>query len=805
MHRLPVVRRYQPKTLILVIPTLYDMKRIIFAVILFVRFLPAGAQVEEQVYAHTDKEFYLAGEIIWFKLYVMDAASHRPVDLSKIAYVEVISGDQHPALQAKISLEEGLGNGSFQLPFSIHSGNYIFRAYTRWMMNARPESYFEKTITILNTLRIEEVPSPVVHPGNEAPAYDIQFFPEGGSLVQGLSNRVAFRVADRSGSGRACKGSLVSAVGDTIARFQSLRFGMGRFSFIPAAGAACKAVFELDDHTLVTHSLPSPDEKGYTMLLTAGDGGKLTISIHSNVPGDDSIVRLYIHNHGSLSEIDQKSIDGGETQFIVDENKLPEGVTVFTVLTGKQRPVGERLWFRRPVSPHFVIHADQEQYKAREKVTLQLSQADNSSVPLWLNASMAVVLQDSLQSTGQEDILNYLFLSADLKGAIDSPAYYFSSGNAEVMETTDLLMMTQGWRKLWKEVPGPRHKPEYAGLLVTGRVTDRHTDRPASGVFVWLSVPGQKFRLASAVSDRDGELQWDLGMVYGAHELVVQTGDSLLDRRYRIDLFNPFASALTQKTPPPFIWPTTIKDQLLVHSIGAQAQNAYQPDRQRHFSQPLVTDTLAFYGRPGKTYRLDDYTRFTTMEEVMREYVREVRVRNSKGNFGFYVQADQANEFFFDSRPLILVDGVPVSDVNDIIRFDPLKFNKIEIVAKRYLFADSLYTGIISYSTYKGDLAGFPLDKDAYILDYEGLQLHREFYSPVYDTKDQRTSRIPDLRTVLYWSPDITTSPSGKGEVSFYTSDMPGIYTAIVQGITLTGQAVSARATFIVDRALPVK
>jgi hypothetical protein len=786
MHRLPAVRRHQPKTQLLVIQTIYDMKRVIFSFLLFARFLPAGAQVEEQVYVHTDKEFYLAGEIVWFKLYVVDAASHRPVDLSKIAYAEVISGDQHPALQAKISLEDGLGNGSFQLPFSMHSGNYIFRAYTRWMMNAGPESYFEKTITIVNTLRNEEVPSPVVHSGNEAPAYDI-------------------RVADRSGSGRSCKGSLISAGGDTIARFQSLRFGMGRFSFIPAAGAPCKAVFELDDHTLITHSLPPAEEKGYTMLVTAGDAGMLSISIHSNVPGDDSIVRLYIHNHGSLSAVDQKSIDGGEAQFIVDEKKLPEGVAVFTVLTGKQRPVGERLWFRRPVSRYIDIHTDREQYKPREKVTLQFAEPDSSALPPVLNASMAVVLQDSLPCTGQEDILNYLFLSADLKGAIDSPAYYFSSGTAEVKETTDLLMMTQGWRKLWQEIRGSRHKPEYAGLLVTGKVTDRHTDSPASGVFVWLSVPGQKFRLASAVSNKDGELQWDLGMVYGAHELVVQTGDSLLDRRYRIDLLNPFANPSTQKTPLPFKWPTTLEHQLLMHSIGAQAQNAYQPDRQRHFSQPIIIDTLAFYGNPGKAYRLDDYTRFTTMEEVMREYIREVRVRNSRGNIGFYVQADQANELFFDSRPLILVDGVPVSNVNDIIRFDPLKFNKIEIVAKRYLLADSLFTGIINYSTYKGDLAGFPLDKEAYILDYEGLQLHREFYSPVYDTRDRQTSRIPDLRNVLYWSPDITTSPSGKGEVSFYTSDIPGVYTAIIQGITVTGRAVSARVKFTVDRTSPVK
>ena len=70
-------------------------------------------RLEEKVFAHTDKSFYLAGEIIWFKLYVVDGAMNRPLDLSKLAYVEILSADQRPVLQGKIELKEGFGNGSF--------------------------------------------------------------------------------------------------------------------------------------------------------------------------------------------------------------------------------------------------------------------------------------------------------------------------------------------------------------------------------------------------------------------------------------------------------------------------------------------------------------------------------------------------------------------------------------------------------------------------------------------------------------------------------------------------------------------
>src|ERR1700761_5924911 len=59
-------------------------------------------RLEEKLYVHTDKEFYLAGEICWFKLYVLDAGRHQPLDLSKVAYVEWLDKDNHPVLQAKI-------------------------------------------------------------------------------------------------------------------------------------------------------------------------------------------------------------------------------------------------------------------------------------------------------------------------------------------------------------------------------------------------------------------------------------------------------------------------------------------------------------------------------------------------------------------------------------------------------------------------------------------------------------------------------------------------------------------------------
>ncbi|HEY4061691.1 MAG TPA: hypothetical protein VGM30_07310 [Puia sp.] len=791
------------------------MNRTILTIFFSLFLFCAGAQTEEKVFAHTDKDCYLAGEILWFKLYTVDAAFHRPLDLSKLAYVEILSGEQRPVLQAKIPLDSGFGNGSFQLPFSLHSGNYILRAYTNWMKNEGPDHYFEKPLTILNTLR-NTPPIPSVATPTIPPPYDIQFFPEGGNLVEGLPARIAFRIAGRSGKGLSCKGTLINETGDTLARFHTLRFGMGQFTFTPAKGNKYKALLEPEDHSRLTRELPPAEEKGYTMEMTDAGAGKLQVTVRTNLPDKDIPAELVVHTHHSITMTQKKELTGGEARFLVDKDSLEEGISLFTILgqstqpgtgqaTGQKIPVAERLWFKYAAPLKMELHTDQENYSPRQKVTVDLSTRDAAGQPLVMNSSIAVVLQDSLQSPGQETLPDYLLLTSELKGAIESPAYYFSAESPDRESSMDLLMMIQGWRKFrWttsqkNTTASFQYPPEYAGLLISGKITDRRTGAPAAGIPAWLSAPGQQFRVAYSVSNRSGDIQWDLGMLYGAHELVVQTAGPAADSFYRVDITSPFADPAGGNNPAPFQRPAVTKDQLLFHSISAQAQNAYQPDRQQHFIQPLLTDTSTFFGRPDKRYLLDDYTRFSTMEEVMREYVKEVRVRINKGNFVFNIQSDQANELFFESTPLVLVDGVPVSDINSIIRFDPLKMKKMEIMTKRYFLGDSLFNGIISYQTYTGDLSGFPLAPNAYILDYEGLQLQREFYSPVYDTRDRQNSRIPDLRNVLYWSPNILTNTQGRQQMSFYTSDAPGRYSVIIQGMTAGGKAGTSTTFFNVQ------
>ncbi|MGK2862779.1 MAG: hypothetical protein ACSLE0_12660 [Chitinophagaceae bacterium] len=60
---------------------------------------------QEKIFIHTDRSFYTCGEIMWFKLYNVDAALNKPVTISKIAYIELLNNEQKPIFQAQVELK----------------------------------------------------------------------------------------------------------------------------------------------------------------------------------------------------------------------------------------------------------------------------------------------------------------------------------------------------------------------------------------------------------------------------------------------------------------------------------------------------------------------------------------------------------------------------------------------------------------------------------------------------------------------------------------------------------------------------
>lgn len=94
------------------------------------------APQQEKVYLHLDNNWYFTGDTIYYKAYVVDAATNRPSQLSRVLYVELLNEQGYLVERQKIAMGiKGHEQGAFCVPDSVFAGYYEVRAYTKWMMN----------------------------------------------------------------------------------------------------------------------------------------------------------------------------------------------------------------------------------------------------------------------------------------------------------------------------------------------------------------------------------------------------------------------------------------------------------------------------------------------------------------------------------------------------------------------------------------------------------------------------------------------------------------------------------------------
>lgn len=752
--------------------------------------------IREKIFVHTDKSFYVTGEIAWFKLYVLDASDNKPLELSKVAYVEILDANNRHMLRAKIALDKGEGNGSFYLPATLSSGNFILRAYTNWMKNFGPGYFFEKIITVVNVQKSIELP-----PVKTSVNYDVQFFPEGGNLVNNIPSEVAFKGTDEYGKGIAFTGVLLDN-NDTVLTFQPVHAGMGVFNFTPVSGHAYKAVIHTADDKDISKQLPEAYNSGYVMHL-ADSTGKITVTVQSDILSGHEVY-LFAHTRKIIKASLTQSFQNGKAVFVLDKNLLDDGISHITIFNELKQPVCERLYFKKPSKQIDIkVSPDQDGYTTRKKVNINIQAGNISQKNDVVSLSMSVYRLDSLQTFDAADINSYLFLTSELKGFVEDPGYYFQNNNEKTDAAIDNLVLTNGWRRFkWEDVLQNKKQffqyvPEYDGSLITGTVINTLTGNHAANVTGYLSVLNFPNGFKTSVSDNDGLVKFELKGFYGSSEIMLQT-NTAKDSTFRIDLSDPFSINYSGTPLPLFTLQNETSGSLRAHSVSMQVENIYSGKNIKRFTEPVI-DTTAFYIVPDEKYLLDDYTRFITIEEVLREYVILADVKKREGNFHFSLLDFASNEKFAND-PLVLLDGVPVFDLNRFMQVDPLKLKKLEVVNRKYFLGSSIFNGILNWTSYKGDLADYDPGPHATIIDYDGLQKEREFYSPAYASNEQYMNHTPDFRNVLLWSPHINMQGGSSKDVSFYTSDLPGKYVVVVQGISVSGLAASATTTFSINR-----
>ncbi len=109
---------------------------------------------------------------------------------------------------------------------------------------------------------------------------DVQFLPEGGKLIEGVANRVAFKALFPDGRSVAVEGTIVDQDGNEATTFASEHKGMGSFLLVPDSGKQYSA--RLFNDQLI--ALPAVEKEGVgLMVLSKPTSDTLVVAVNASL------------------------------------------------------------------------------------------------------------------------------------------------------------------------------------------------------------------------------------------------------------------------------------------------------------------------------------------------------------------------------------------------------------------------------------------------------------------------------------------------------------------------------------------
>lgn len=538
---------------------------------------------QEKVYLHLDNTGYFKGETIWFKAYITRSDTERRGNLSSVLYVELLSPNGDIISKKKLYIKGGIGAGSITLDNAVMpTGFYEIRAYTRYMTNWGTNACYSRVIPIFQEPRVVGQYTPVLSKESSLLEPAIQdesklFYPEGGYIVRGVPNRVAYSIHGERG------------VVD-----------------IPATQTSRSVELTIGGKTK-TYKLPEFKNEGIAMRVDAISQDDILVDLWATPAMQGQALGYVLMNNGKV----QYSGDITATehqQITIPAEKVRDGVSQVTLFTTEGNIISERFIFRCP----------------REEKTLRVRNMTKTLLPCgkvvmdiqadpYTSLSFSAMDAKTMANGQYGSIKTWMLLGSEVKGYIAHPEYYFESDDQEHRKAADLLMMVQGWRRYdWELMVGNKQfqNPQIIeeGLCFFGSVIPKKKRKqPLDGVKVTATLigPDERFAVVS-VTDTTGFYSMRLPDFMGTYIMNINTSIDGTKSEYRIPIERHFAPSprpvsdeeLTQfplDTTHIFHWDIPEKDEyawkkFLVKNGTVMQEVAVKGTQQNHYNWSAYTD-----------------------------------------------------------------------------------------------------------------------------------------------------------------------------------------------------------------------
>lgn len=309
---------------------------------------------------------------------------------------------------------------------------------------------------------------------------DLQFYPEGGDLVEGLTSQVAYKAVDKTGNPVDVQGVILNSKGEKITDFASLNKGIGAFNLKPT-NERYTAQITFPSHVKGTYKLPKAASQGYTLAIDKITDSDVELSIGSTDADEISIIASVRGKSHFSSGLKLKR---GLNKLSIPLEDFPIGVAQITLFDKSGIARAERMAYVNANKQLSIdIETNKENYNPREKVEMAISVKDDKGNPVQTDLSLAVV-DDQLLSYAADkssNLMSWMLLEADIDIDVDEPQYYFDNSEVDAILAMDQLLMTAGWRRFdWKAMADndlPELENRGEKMVIAGTVLD-HQGNP---------------------------------------------------------------------------------------------------------------------------------------------------------------------------------------------------------------------------------------------------------------------------------------------------------------------------------------
>jgi hypothetical protein len=758
----------------------------------------------EKVYLHYDKEYYVAGETIWFKAYLY--SNGKPSGASNNLYVQLTDSKGAIVSTKKYAVFGAVSKGNIDLPDSLPQGNYYIRAVTPGMLNYEESFVYKKNIFIFR-------PSGgAATTAKTSPNVSLKFFPESGNLVDGILTVVGFKAVDQSGVPVEINGVIHSEDGTTIASFKSYHDGIGKVQFKAQAGKKYFAEVETEAGKR-SYPLPEVLASGISLKVQDEKGGKkfqLSRSEKDKAAFDHVVVVADINNQlvyeQEISFEDYPSVIG---HLVTDS--LPSGILHFTVFDKNGAPMAERLCL-----------VDNGEYRASADLAIikagTTKRAENAvelNFPDAIQRSCSVAVTDisSAGADDRENIYSRFLLTSDLKGYVYNPAWYFENQADSTKLGLDNLMLTHGWSRFsWTKIlsgnfPVITYKDR--GLMtITGRVMDESDKEALSNgtVNFYVEAEDSTAQNLEARVGTDGRFSMDSVAFAGKAKFFYTYSDrqgKAKPAKVHLD-----ANMLDGKME-------TIPGSLAASTIAVSPQGVNKDDidsryRYAHSKLDDVKElekvvveaksgkrpidavnekyTSGVFREPGKVTldNINDPANDKSMSVVdyIKNRIQQIEIQN--GRF-----VNRKNMSLMSGQKWIV--GLFLNEIpTDMIELKVLRVDQVALV--KFYEAGFIGSGsgapggAIAVYTKERFVESKP-DKMEYV-EYNGYSIIKEFYTPDYNGVDAKRN-ITDNRSTLYWNPNVFTDTETKSvKLNFFNNDVSKKLKVVVEGFDAAGKLI---------------